>query len=533
VSGQRRLLNALVQQGPEALCDLDGEYLVLLWNAKSRMLQAITDRFGSVPAFHGTASSGSAIATTARAVAAAPGMDATADAEAIREAATFGGFRLGARTLIRSVSLQTPATGLTVTSTRVASRRYWHWPSATPDQRASDMGAVLDELQALWQDAIARRLEGVARPGLHLSGGLDSRAILAELVNRGVRPHTVTFGVAGSDEVRFAAQAAAAAEVPWTHFPSYAGGDDWLSRRERWVYHTDGMIDLADLRHLDSLPVQAATMDAHLSGYIGDLVLGARYNSIATVEEAMQALPYYGGILGFSLPEARQRIAACMTSLGDAAPRFLIYEHKCPQSTNRWISAWRPWLSVRKPFTSYRLFDLCQGRGLPLIVHRALREHWLHRFYPRLFRQIPEARTAAPILSSAPRRQMIRVTRHAARRLRGLLHAADPDRARSRDATPDAIIWRRRDIRPRLEGAILRERAVSSGIFGRERLRQVVQAYFDRQAAPTQVIAALFVFETFHTQLADHLANARHAGDVSALTPAAALVELRDSRESP
>jgi len=80
---------------------------------------------------------------------------------------------------------------------------------------------------------------------------------------------------------------------------------------------------------------------------------------------------------------------------------------------------------------------------------------------------------------------------------------------RMRGFTNDGVEWRRPEARALIEGTILRPDSLSCGIFGRERVRQVVAAWFDRLAAPTQVIGALYVFESYHQHLPAHLAQAR------------------------
>ena len=505
-AARERLLGALLQHGPEALADVDGEYLVAHWDGQSRTLNVITDRFGSVPAFYGRSGDGTALATSARAVAVAPGISPDPDDTAIRQAVTFGGFRLGARTLLRSVSLQTPGTVVTATESSATTRRYWCWP-ADVDPRRSDVHEAAGELHRIWQRAIDRRLVGAERPGLHLSGGLDSRAILAALVERQQRPQTITFGTPHSEEVRCAAAVAKAARVPWHLVTVYGERDDWLSRREEWIYHTDGLIDLADLRHVESLDRQADTMDVHLSGYFGDLLLGERYNSLATMDEAMFALPYYGGALGWDVDRAREEIAEAARSMQGAPARFMIYEHKYPQSLNRWTVAWRPWVGVRKPFTSYALFDFAQSLPAPTLVAGHLRERWLKSRYPVLF-SLPDSRTAAPVMAPAFQRQFARARRYAMRRVRNALSWSGVPPV-EREATPDIKAWRRPDVRARIEERISSQNTLVARVFDLDTLRAAVRAYFEHGTTATQVIGALFAYETFHRELPARLVLAR------------------------
>src|SRR5204862_1884430 len=114
--------------------------------------------------------------------------------------------------------------------------------------------------------------DGARRPGLTLSGGLDSRAILAE-ASRHEHLRAITYGVEHSDDVRIAAHVAAAAGAEWTCFPLYAEG--WLDRRTDRILETDGLVDLVDLMHTEVLDLLPSSFDVLLSGYIGDAVAGS------------------------------------------------------------------------------------------------------------------------------------------------------------------------------------------------------------------------------------------------------------------
>jgi hypothetical protein len=70
------------------------------------------------------------------------------------------------------------------------------------------------------------------------------------------------------------------------------------------------------------------------------------------------------------------------------------------------------------------------------------------------------------------------------------------------------VHWRTPSARARIESAILRADSISCEVFGRDRVKNVVQAWFERLEAPTQVIGALFVYETYHRDLAAALRSA-------------------------
>jgi hypothetical protein len=387
-------------------------------------------------------------------------------------------------------------------------RRYWEW-SEIPAHDSVSADEVVEDLRGAWTSAVGRRLDGAGRPGLTLSGGLDSRAILAEAAHQGRRLRAITYGVPESDDVKYARESAVTAGARWTLCPLYAG--DWLERRTSRIQQTDGLIDLVDLMHLEAFDTIRSEMDVSLSGYVGDAVTGPRFDDVSSAVELAVALPYYGGRLGLSWDEARSRAAALVRVLEGASPRFGIFDHKIPQSTNRIPLAMRPGVRVRRPFVDYRVFELAQGVSARIRRDGALRDRWLRSTYPALFR-IPNQNTGVPPLAPDWRRSLTRAVRFAWRRtLATAASLGAPVTVPRRHYHADEVFWRRPEARARIEAAILRNGSLSCDLFGREAVASVLRDWFDRLEGPTQVIGALYVFESYHRDLGATLDAARQA----------------------
>lgn len=502
------LLEELIRHGPEAIRDLDGEYQIAWWDRAGRTLTLLNDRFGGLPLYYARSRAGFAFAGGVRGVLAAPGISRDPDLSAIREAVTFGGFRLGDRTNVAAVKMLAGASCLTLRDDAISLSRYWRW-SDIPSIPARDVDEAVDEVHHRWRASIERRLAGAARPGQTLSGGLDSRAILAECAGRSPGWTAITYGVDRCDEVDIARRAATRAGAEWLFHPLYDAGGAWLERRTSFIQQTDGLIDLADLMHLDALPLQASRIDVHLSGYIGDVVSGPTYNSIRTAADVALQLPFYGAGIGYDYTAAVAIAESLAGGVQPAAPRFAIFEHKFPQSTNRWTAAWRPWVRVRKPFVAYRFFDFCQGLPSEMRGAGALHERWLSSRYPALFASIPNAKTGVPALSAAWRVHAARGTRMLARRIGGgLKRMRVPISPRAQTYHPDETYWRTPGVHARIEGAILRPESIVAEVFGRQTVANLLHDWFTSAAVPTQIIGALYSYECYHRDLAAHLSTA-------------------------
>lgn len=507
---RRSLLVSLLGRGVDAVVNLDGEYQIALWDAHDRTLVLLNDRFGGLPLYWSRSPKGFAFAGGVRGILMTPGMRCDPDPEAIREAVTFGGFRLGDRTNVAAVKMVPGSSVVTVSEGRPTFRRYRRWADL-PARLPGPIDGLIDEAQSLWQRAIRLRLSGATRPGQTLSGGLDSRAILAEAARVASTWTAITYGLAGCDDARYAQRAVEAVHSTWVFQHLYGGRDpDWLDTRTDHVQHTDGLIDLTDLMHLEALPLQVALLDVHLSGYIGDAVSGPTFNDVVTPLGALHRLPFYGTRLGLDQNAALTRVEHWVSALDGANPRFVLFEHKLPQSTNRWSAAWRPWLRVRKPFVDYAVFDFWQSLPSELRGRRRLYERWLRSRYPACFGKIPNQKTGLPVLAPSWGLGLARARRFAWRMIQPSLASLGlPAGPRLRYYHADEVFWRVPRTRERIEGMILRQDSLTCEIFGRESVVKVVSDWFERLAAPTQVIGALYVYEAYHRNLPRHLDAAR------------------------
>jgi asparagine synthase (glutamine-hydrolysing) len=514
---RRTLLDALLAHGLDALASLDGRYQIVLLDAISVTVAVASDRFGGMPIFWARSSSGTAFAGGVRGVLMAPGVGREADPDAIREAVTFGGFRLGGRTNVRSVQRLRGGALLTIAKD-VSSRDYWAWPPRCQTPRRTDsVSDTIEEAHRLWQRAIAVRLSDAKRPGQTLSGGLDSRAILAEAGATASSWTAVTYGVEGCDDARYAERAASAAGATWIFHPLYRGSSpDWLERRTAFIQETDGLVQLSDLMHCESLPLQTARLDVHLSGYIGDVVCGATYDGVVDTQSLMAKLPYSGVAIGWNWARALQWGADTIAALAPSEAKFAIYEHKLPQAIHPIFQSYAPYVRLRTPFTDYALFDFFAARSRR--TRQGLYTAWLARKYAALFRAIPDQRTGLPVTASNAAIAVERLRRGGIRALSSALHAVSlpAPRPRIRSYHDEHRWWAEPSFRERIEGVILRRDSLAAEIFGRAPLTAVVRDWFDRGVGPVQVIGALYTYEAYHRDLAAHLRQAAQLAEEAA-----------------
>lgn len=123
------------------------------------------------------------------------------------EMATFG-FPLADRTGYAGVRAIRPAEVIRITREAEAHSRYLVWERLAETALAGDV--LVEALVTAFRDAVRRRLRGDRVALSFLSGGLDSRAIVAELRNQRAAVFTVNFGPPDTQDRVFGALAARA-----------------------------------------------------------------------------------------------------------------------------------------------------------------------------------------------------------------------------------------------------------------------------------------------------------------------------------
>ncbi len=284
-AGNTRFLAAASRAARDTTDPLDGiaQFLskaegfgagILCWNGHTL---AFTDHCRSTPVFY-TDSAVGGDAHTVRQTTPQPGQDA----QAVLSAATAG-YVAGRRTLYEGLSQVRPGEAV-------------HWDTAgtmrrkrafvySSDTSATDQGDPATALTEAIDAAIDRVIEAAAGAPVWvpLSGGLDSRLVLAKLAARGCpNLHSFSYGPRGNADAMVARDIAARLDVPWRFIATpakdvrefFAGA----TRRDYWAF-ADGLC--ATPNNQDLLPLIRLRKSGALSddamivnGQTGDFISG-------------------------------------------------------------------------------------------------------------------------------------------------------------------------------------------------------------------------------------------------------------------
>jgi asparagine synthase (glutamine-hydrolysing) len=211
------LLAALEQWGPAALTRFNGMFAFGLWDRQERTLLLARDRFGVKPLYYAQSGPSFLFASEVKAFRGYPGFTSRIDLPALLEYFTFQNL-FSDRTLLDGVRLLPAGSALVLklpsdgASAEPVITRYWDFCFQEPTGGRSDAD-YLEELDVLFNQAVARQLVSDVDVGAYLSGGMDSGAITAVAARQIPYMRTFTCGFdlrsASGVELNFDERAAA------------------------------------------------------------------------------------------------------------------------------------------------------------------------------------------------------------------------------------------------------------------------------------------------------------------------------------
>jgi hypothetical protein len=160
-------------------------------------LTLIADKLGIRALYYWIGEEYVLFATALRILEALPQLPKRMDVRGVTEAACFG-YPLADRTPYDGVRLLRPAELVTISRTSVARTQYWRWDEIPPTTRPER--ELLQLAYDRFTAGVAHRLRGDSATLAFLSGGLDSRCLVASLRQLGTRVYTFNFALPGTQD---------------------------------------------------------------------------------------------------------------------------------------------------------------------------------------------------------------------------------------------------------------------------------------------------------------------------------------------
>lgn len=273
-------LNALYRETRFAkFGDIDGLFAAVIYDASAHELHLVTDRYGFEHLYVYESGSTLAWATEVKAFLPLSVFDTTVKQSVVTHFVETGRLH-GDETWFPNVTLVEPGTvrSYDLTSQKASTRSYWTASTDASARRDIDVSAAAEGIGQRFESAVRRRVDRDCTHGLGLSGGLDSRAILAALPSATRSSvQAFTFGMKDSADVRVARDVA----DTWTidHSIFEIDGTNWFEGRPHGAIVTDGQVSVRHMHSMAALPSLPERFDINLNGFLGDAFLGGMYLS--------------------------------------------------------------------------------------------------------------------------------------------------------------------------------------------------------------------------------------------------------------
>lgn len=502
-SDSDRLLQLHLRCGWKFLREANGLFVIALHDHEERRITLVSDRYGLRPVYWAHTNEVFAYAGEVKTLYRVPGLSGRVDAGSVNEFLAFG-YLLGDRTWLEGVEQLATATVLTASDQGIEQERYWSWGEIrTEPFRPGCAREFADRMGLLWTQAVARSADR-KRLTVCLSGGLDSRAVVAALPSE-TSFHTITFGQEGCDDRRFAAQVAVVRGCP--NHPIEISAGNWLAPRIDAVYRTDGMLPILDMHGVEALPTIARFSDVDIQAFAGDLILGGSYLSQASLnwprgafDEVLRSIYRPSPLVCDTA--ARERLKTVLAPYQDLAQSDYFYlDNRVRRFTYQGTTTLRATCERRFPSFDPALIEHAYSLGaMGRYEGQAYHQMLLARF-AAYFASIPWQKTGLPI--GAPRwRHRLQDTQRLALRVAGLAGVRPATRWLKRRSFVDYGAWLKSTaFREFLAGLLLSRAPRSAEHLAQDKTRSLLHGFLDGDQRYLGVISNLMTLEIFLRQL--------------------------------
>ena len=182
------------------LREADGTFCMVHYQPQTGTLSLVADKLGVRPLYFWLDDELVVFASALRILEELSFVPKKMDLRAVTEVVALG-TPLADRTPYAGISLLKSAEIVLITNERTSRSCYWRWDEVKTegDSKPSRLATVHDRFQS----AVRRRNRNDRATAAYLSGGLDSRCIVAALCDSGVRVRTVNFARPGTQDYYF------------------------------------------------------------------------------------------------------------------------------------------------------------------------------------------------------------------------------------------------------------------------------------------------------------------------------------------
>ncbi|UCC38797.1 MAG: hypothetical protein JSV96_13380 [Candidatus Aminicenantes bacterium] len=267
--GPERCMALYSKKGIDAFYDLDGTFVFALCDNKAKESIVITDRYGHRPIYYRLRNGGLAFASEIKALV-PKGELPELDKVGLAEHFLYNS-AIGKRTIYKGIKVLPPAAIMKYDGQSLNISEYWSI-NYSQDTRTDDKELAIELIDTL-KLAMQDRLKHSKRPVVTLSGGLDSRTLVA--AGGEAKFGCATFGLPGCREISIAQKVARRAGKE--HLIIEYIPENLIKHSQEPIIATDGQNTLL----VSYLPLVFDRMrsdyEVFFNALAGDLLLGGSY----------------------------------------------------------------------------------------------------------------------------------------------------------------------------------------------------------------------------------------------------------------
>ena len=268
-------LHLFEEFGEDFTRKLNGAYLIVICDLKTNELSIFNDRYGLRPHYYTFTNNILIFAPEVKAILEYGGFPRELDDEAVSDFFAFGKI-IGNKTLFKHIKVLPPASILKYDGDNLSIKTYWDF-KFSPDYN-TPKEVFVDELIKVFKKAVEIRLRDEHNYAVSLSGGLDSRSILAA-INEDLKNKVLayTFGSLDCDEIKIAKKVTKVAGVK--HIIFEISPNIIIENAEKEVFLSDGLdyIGVSYILPIHKLIKERYNIDVVFDGIALGTLLGGHF----------------------------------------------------------------------------------------------------------------------------------------------------------------------------------------------------------------------------------------------------------------
>lgn len=265
-------LYSFEKYGKEFVKKLNGSFVFIILDLKKEKLFIFNDRYGLRPLYYffkGTF----IFSCEVKAILEYPQFKKKLKYESVIDWFNFSTI-LGDKTFFEDIYLLPPASIMVYDGKELSIDQYWDY-DYEPDYNKSE-GEFIEELVSTMKNAVETRMENDYSYGLSLSGGLDSRAILAAMdIDKRNEVIPFTFGPEDCDEAKIAKKVSK--KVGLNINTLDITPEMIIENAQNMVYYSDGLVYIGYSYVIPLFKIMKNKIDVVFDGLALDLTLGGSY----------------------------------------------------------------------------------------------------------------------------------------------------------------------------------------------------------------------------------------------------------------